>query len=49
MFLWQQKNSVKYHKPPTMFEQSYWDADDEAIGQAYDALLVGPDTVGGEH
>jgi hypothetical protein len=34
---------------PTMFEQSYWDADDEAIGQAYDALLVGPDTVGGEH
>ena len=33
---------------PTMFEQAYWDADDEAIGQAYDALLVAPDTVSGE-
>lgn len=35
---------------PTIFEQAYWDQDDEEIGLAYDALLVegSPNRVSGE-
>ncbi len=39
---------MEANQQPTIFEQAYWDADDEQISQAWEALLVAPDTVSEE-
>ncbi|HEX9036631.1 MAG TPA: hypothetical protein VF808_06520 [Ktedonobacterales bacterium] len=34
-----QIEGIAEQTPPTLFEQAYWDLDDERLGAAYDALV----------